>query len=268
MQNIDKLRNLYNDLCQYIFFNKFSINYKTNTTDKFTTWKYYDDKNDLNILLFNQVYMKKISNTNVIDRNWYISKESTNFKYKQIDDIYSFINENESYLKKMTENYNNNVESIQDLNNIIGKYHTKNYKYVNWNFYNTKKTTEYIKIYIDLFLDNSLKNIKVIKKTKNKNEIEEMITITDLFLFINKLKQDIQKHQVNIDNTDLNNNIVNDIQNLSITTDNINDHYEIKPRKEISNTYKNLFIKRSLINRILTQTGKNKTEILEKPTFN
>lgn len=251
---------LYDELCKFKFFDYFSMNYKTHNYDKVTKWKFYDKNDNFNILSFVQTNMAihKKNILQAIDRKWYIGLESNNFKYTQID--YNGINELKEYLQQMTENYENNISYLNEINNIIGKTTSKDYKNTSWNLRNIKhkKTTfEYISVSFCLFKENfKNKNIKIIKKNKNKNETVEFIDITDFLKFIKNISFETTENDKTQSTEEIEPKICKDKK------DYIN--YEIRPRNEISNTYKNLFIKKKLMDRLSIQSGKTKNELQEK----
>lgn len=260
----EKLKNLYKDLCKYKFFDYYSVNYKYGKTDKTTKWVYYDNNKNLNILVFDQINNKNpIDNicVDIIERNLYILKNVNSLKYEKITNIYEFTEEIKDYLHDMTINYNININNLTEIQNIIGKYNYKDIKSVNWTLYSSKKTIEYIKINMNLFLNNTEQNnIQITIKNTNKNEKIEYYNTEKLIIYLKKLsnnlilireKQSILTKQNQEDNTP-----------ISLNKENIK--YEIRPRNEISTEYKNLFIKSRYINRFCVQSGKYKYEILEK----
>jgi len=265
-----ELKEFYQSLCKYKFFDFYKFDYKRNTYDKTTQWVFYDKDNTLNILIFEQTQSKEVHNYSMIDtikREWFVIKESDNFLYKNISDIFDFIKENEEFIRKMNMNYLNNINHVNYINEFLHKNISKDYKYVVWKFENITKTNEYIKIYIDLFLDNDDKNIKILKKSKGKKEIEEYYNINELLEYLKKICKTYKKNNIDKKFEELNNNfsVLNTTDDIDTPTIVINvENNEIISKKEISQTYKNLFIKKPLINRLSIQTGKYKYELLKE----
>jgi hypothetical protein len=274
MYNNDNLKTLYIELCQYKYFDYYNTNYKNYSTDKITKWYFYNNDNDFCILSLEQIISKKIINnylTDIINRNWYIACESKNFISEHITDIFEYYKNIKNNLVEMNENYTNNIKNINEIVKIIGKYQSKNYTDVIWKFYNIKKSIDYIKIHVNLFLNNELKNIKIIKKSNNKSEKEELYNINELILYLQNISKDIQNQikndipeLINLKNLHLHeNNEVNEVNQLNneLHSLSINDNFEIASRKYLSNKYKNLFIKKKLINRLSIQTCKSINEL-------
>lgn len=255
--------NIYDAIYKYKFFDYLSIDYNTEKYNKTTRWKFYDKENNLNILILDQMTTKILKNKVLVDtitKNLYILKEYDNFKYKKImdNDVCKFVEEIKPSLELMNENYKNNINYIDEIQKIIKHNVSKDCECIKWKIKNIKKTIEYVEIYVNLFKNNNDKNIKVIKKQTNKNEKIEFYSINETFEFLKKISKDIDKN-IELKNT-VNENLDIKIQNLSI---NKKVNYEIRPKKEVSNDYKKLFIKTKLIDRLSVQSCKSKHEIMQ-----
>lgn len=261
-----KLKILYKELCEYKFFDFYRINYKQNNYDKITKWYFYDENEKFNILSFDQICNKNVSLNDIIERKWYINNETNLFSYEIITDIYNFTDNIKPYLIKMDENYKNNIKYIKQLSEVIDNYDYKDNKTINWRILNASKSIEYIIISLNIFLNNNENNIQINIKHKNKKEKIENYSFDKLLAYIKK--NNIKRENKNIDpeliNDQKNENELNiTMKNLSIHKE-IENRYVIRPRNEVSNSYKNLFIKKNLITRLSIQSCKYKCQLLEE----
>jgi hypothetical protein len=258
-----EIKNLYHHLCKYKFFDYFNINYKIGNYDKTTKWYFYDDEGNFNYLRFDQITIKKVLNKNMYDvfeRLWYINKESNNYITENIPNIKEYINEIEHYLIKMNDYYTQNHITIHKINELIGRHMYKDTKNIIWNLGSNKKNIEYIKIYINVFKNNNEDNIKIVTKSKNKNETDTYYNVSDFIVYLNNNLKDLYNKKDTLNENEL----TSKIENLSIENTNTNQEfpnlYIVRPRNEVANTYKNLFIRHKLEKRIIIQSCKYKYE--------
>jgi len=236
---------VFDELSKYKYFDYYNTDKKYITT-KIRKWYFYDD-NEFITLMCNELVQN-----DKIQKKWYVKESRCCVNYVKINDVSEYKNQIESNLIKMNENYINNMKNISQINEIIGLHTSKSYNCILWNL---DENSNKIKISLNFFLENEKEtNIDVITKSDDK-EVITKYNIKKLNTYLKKLMKNKQK------NNDLNNKMenlnLNTPENTPENTEEKNNdkNFEIKPRREISNKYKNLFIKNKIHKRLKVQMG-------------